>query len=435
MRTPLLLAGLLKMRNPASEIALFDIDQEQADLMRSLGCHAISADQRTNIRVAIHAEDAIKGSDFVVCAIRPGGMKRRAADERAAVSLGFAGQETTGPAGSAMAWRNVGAVMQYVRLMEVLAPNAWLINFTNPAGLVTQAVHHASSISTVGICDTPAEIFHRIAEAFHVRLENVQCEYFGLNHLGFVRRAEIDGQDRMGELLADETKLSSLYPAPLFPPALIRQLGLIPTEYVFFYLRPSVALLNQNAVGRTRGEELVELNDRVNQQLRDIFAREGTQGAVRAYQRYMNHRNESYLQLEGAGASAAGHQPSTSWNPFDAVTGYHRIAVEVIEGLSGAGPRPMVLNIQNEGTLAQFADDDVVEVSCIVEQGRIRRVPQAPVPATVSGLLESTKGYERTAAGACLALDRERMIYALTQYPLIGDWDRATKIVSTMFTA
>lgn len=430
LRTPLLLSGLMRTGRLPDEIALFDLDSRQASLMAALG-RAASPESPSLLRVAANAEDAIADSDFVICSIRPGGIEARARDERTAVKMGFAGQETIGPAGAAMAWRTIPAVLEYARLIEKLAPNSWLINFTNPAGLVTQAIHQHSGIKAVGICDTPAELFYRIALSFGVPPKVVSCDYFGLNHLGFVRRVEVHGQDRTRELLADDERLQSLYPAPLFPPALLRQIGLIPTEYAFFYYRPSLALANQVKVGKTRGEELLEMNHNFYSDVADATEREGGEGGLRVYARYLNHRNASYLQLEGGGASAFAEE-APDWDPFEAVTGYHRIAVQTIQALCGASPVAIVLNVPNQGALPELEPDDIVEINCHVDGSGITRLGQGSIPSSVRGLLESTKAYERSLVRAALAQDKGQLIGALTQHPLIRDWDSASALVTAL---
>ena len=234
LRTPLLLSALLKTGKVPEEIALFDLDPAHASLMANLG-RASMPYGPSLLRVSTTAEDAIDSAAFVICSIRPGGMAARARDERIALEMGYAGQETIGPAGSAMAWRTIPAVLDYVRIM---------------AGLVTQAVRDVSTIRSVGICDTPAELFLQIARAFGTALENVECEYFGLNHLGFVRKVLVHGVDRTQQLLNDDHLLNGLYPAPLFPPELLRHMQLIPSEYDFFTSDPTLPVKINSALAK-----------------------------------------------------------------------------------------------------------------------------------------------------------------------------------------
>src|SRR5262249_29877850 len=150
----------------------------------------------------------------------------------------------------------IPVTLGHARLVERVAPRAWFINFTNPAGLITQALTHNTNLRVIGICDTPSELFHKIAAAVGAGCEEVVCDYAGLNHLGWVRRVRLRGEDVTERLLDDGALLRSLYPSDLFDPELIRVLRLIPTEYLFFYYSQGRAYRNQRAAGASRGEEL-----------------------------------------------------------------------------------------------------------------------------------------------------------------------------------
>ena len=201
VRTPLLIHGLLQAQQTlkSSEIVLFDASQERAEIMAALG-QEISNKLGVEIRLSTTTslESAVEGSSFVLSSVRIGGMSARARDERTAIENGLAGQETTGPGGVAMALRTVPVALAHARVVERLAPKAWFINFTNPAGLITHALNQHTNLRVVGICDTPAELFHRIAQALGVAPAETQCEYAGLNHLGWVRRVSVGGKDVTG---------------------------------------------------------------------------------------------------------------------------------------------------------------------------------------------------------------------------------------------
>ncbi len=166
VRTPLVIFGVNESRRHLGidEMVLYDPDTERAAMMCRLGNAVIAREGGDlKLRVAARAEDAIDGSSFVLTAIRAGGMQAREADERIAIEHGYPGQETTGPGGFAMGLRNAAAAIGYGRLVVRLAPKAWMINFTNPAGMITQAVSHHTAARVIEICDTPTELFHRIA--------------------------------------------------------------------------------------------------------------------------------------------------------------------------------------------------------------------------------------------------------------------------------
>ena len=270
VRTPLVIYGVNESSAHlgVGEMVLYDLDAQRAQLMCELGRALVAREGGSlQLRVATDLDDAIAGADFVLTAIRVGGIKARAIDERISIENGYPGQETTGPGGVAMGLRTAAVAIEYAKAIERLAPDAWMINFTNPAGLITQAVSHHSSVKVIGICDTPTELFHRIAHALGEAPEEVRCDYIGLNHLGWVRRVMVQGEDRLDDLLGSDDALRSLYQAELFDFALLRSLRLIPTEYLFFYYSRRRALANQCAAGATRGEEIGKLNEELLGQL------------------------------------------------------------------------------------------------------------------------------------------------------------------------
>ena len=234
VRAPLLIHGLAQAQAlfGIGEVTLFDIDVERTETIAGIGREIVrKLGAGFAIRVTSDLEDAATGADFVLSSIRVGGMKARARDERLAIEHGLAGQETTGPAGAAMALRTLPVTLGQAKVVEAVAPDAWFINFSNPAGLITQALTEHTRLKVIGICDTPSEVFHKIAEAVGAPASEMFFDYAGLNHLGWVRRVLLRGEDITERLLADTELLRGLYPADLFDPALIQTLKLIPTEY------------------------------------------------------------------------------------------------------------------------------------------------------------------------------------------------------------
>lgn len=420
VRTPLLIHGLADSGLDISQLALYDIDESRARTMASLGQLLAPFPVVPFSRF----ETAVDGASFVLSSIRVGGIAARARDERLAIDHGFAGQETTGPGGAAMALRTIPVVLDHVRKIQKLAPQAWYISFTNPAGLISQAVAAHTKIRAIGICDTPSELFHRIAATLG---GPVTCDYAGLNHLGWVRRVTQNGQDVTQQLLNNEDLLRSLYPADLFDPVLIRTLGLIPTEYLFFYYSQTRALSNQVKAGSTRGAEI----EKMNLDLFAALASETPTEGLNVYRNYLMRRNASYMKLEGESGSAFStyeEQP----DPFAAATGYHRIAVEVLLGLNSDTPRQAVLNVPNNGTIKGMASEDVVEVLCDIT--RAGPVPKkvGRLPDSVRGLVLSVKSYERTLIEAAVQKSFSLAQLALLEYPIISEWEPAGQLLRAL---
>jgi 6-phospho-beta-glucosidase len=329
-----------------------------------------------------------------------------------------------------MALRTLPVTLGHAKVIERVAPGAWFINFTNPAGLITQALAQNTTLKVIGICDTPSELFHKIAEAVGAPAADVVCDYAGLNHLGWVRRVHLRGEDITERLLDDTSLLRSLYPASLFDPTLLQALRLIPTEYLFFYYSQRKAYRNQLSAGASRGEELQRMN-------RGLFEHLGAQTdseALATYTSYLQQRNASYMKLEGLGGSAFApvkNEPS----PFELATGYHRIALDVMNGLLSDRAREIVLNVMNRGAIDGLEADDVVEVQCDVDRTGARPRRSGHLPEQVRGLTLSVKAYERTTIRASIEGSRALAQLALLEYPSIAQWEIAGEALSSLMAA
>ncbi|MFC7108390.1 hypothetical protein ACFQQB_53060 [Nonomuraea rubra] len=196
-------------------------------------------------------DTALRGADFVFSAIRVGGLAGRTADERVALELGLVGQETTGAGGVAYGLRTVPVAVRVAERVATLAPDAWVINFTNPAGMVTEAMRRVLGDRVIGICDSPLGLVRRAAAALGLDPARVSPGYVGLNHLGWLRGLTFEGRDVLPRLLADDDLLGRVEEARLFGPDWVRALGAMPNEYLYYYYftREAVAA----GSGRTRG--------------------------------------------------------------------------------------------------------------------------------------------------------------------------------------
>jgi 6-phospho-beta-glucosidase len=429
VRTPLVIYGLAQTRDltGVNELTLFDLDRERTGIIARIGREIVRrSGADLSVTVCPTLESALEGAHFVLNSIRVGGMSARARDERIAIEHGLAGQETTGPGGAAMALRTVPITLSHAHIVERIAPDAWFINFTNPAGLITQALTGNTSLRVVGICDTPMELFHRIATTLGARTDEMQFDYAGLNHLGWVRRVLQKGQDVTASLMDDDDKLKRIYPDGLFDPALIRTLGLLPTEYLFFYYRQRTALANQERAGASRGQEL----ERMNVDLFRSLAAASPVEALETYRAYLQRRNASYMKLESQASSAFATEEQQQEDPFETATGYHRIALEVMTALLSDQPRTIVLNVPNHGAIPDLEPDDVVEVPCEISRNGIVPHQTGPLAESVRGLVLAVKAYERTTIRAALAKSTRLAELALLEYPIIGQWDLACEVLN-----
>ena len=435
IRTPLVVHGLAQAQARLSlgEIALYDIDRERLALVASLSREAARQLGSTlNITTPDNLADAVTGAEFIIHSIRVGGIAARARDERLAIEHGIAGQETTGIGGLAKALRTIPVVLEQARVIEQHAPDAWFISFTNPAGLMAQALTQHTRLRAIGICDTPTEIFHRLALALNAQPEEVRCDYFGLNHLGWVRRVELRGQDVTERVLNDDALLRGLYSAELFDPAMIRALSLIPSEYLYFYYEQQRALANQHAAGASRGEEIVRLNVDLFAQLEREITASQLPHALTIYRDYLRRRSGSYMKLEAEAGSALQAGVEQEEDPFDAATGYHRIALDVMTALVSTQPSRIVLNVANRGAINGLNHDDVVEVPCLIDRHGPQPLAVGTLPASVSGLVQAVKEYERLTIRAAVEGSKELARLALLAYPLVGEWQPASHLLEAL---
>jgi 6-phospho-beta-glucosidase len=414
VRTPLLVNGLTHSDLPIDQIALYDDDQERLAIIgRVAEQMAARPELAEGRRVALCTSlaDCVSGADFVFTSIRVGGMAQRIHDETIAQRHGIVGQETVGPAGFAMAARTIPHMVRYAREINHLAPSAWIINFTNPVGMVTEAMRTESS-RVIGICDTPTELFEEVARALGLAPDRCDFDYFGLNHLGWLREVYSDGVPHLHRLWSDPDRLRSIYKVPLFDPAFLRDLQLLPTEYVYYYEQPQRAFENVRRAGQTRAQAIAELTTALFESLR-----ERTADVVAVYRAYLQARSAGYMQIESGGAPAA--PPAASQ-----LSGYDKIALSVVRAIHFNANAVVPLSVANGGNIADLLDRDVVEVPCLLNANGARPLHVARIPDRVWPLVMRVKEYERLTVRAALAQSLDAANEALALNPLVPD--RAT---------
>jgi 6-phospho-beta-glucosidase len=415
VRTPLLVNGLTHSDLPIDEIALFDIDRDRLAVIAPL-----AAMYSATVRAYDEARGAVSGASFVFLSIRVGGIAARARDEAIAIAHGVVGQETVGPAGFAMAMRTIPRALEYMELIETEAPAAWVINFTNPVSIITQALT-ATTVRAIGICDTPTELFEDVARTLDLESSRCDFDYFGLNHLGWLREVYCDGVPQLARLWDDSRSLERVYRSPIFEAPFLRGLSLLPTEYLFYYYRPLAALENLRRAGRTRGDTIAALNDRL---FRDLRAA-GADRRRDIYERYLDARSASYMQIEAGGSQPIARSPAT-------LTGYDKIALDVVRAIHGDSNAIIPLNVRNRGALRDLDDADVVEVPCVVNANGARPLAVGVLPEGVDDLVMRVKDYEwltLEAASTGVDEDAER---ALARHPLVDDTALAKRLVAAL---
>lgn len=417
-RTPLLVNGLTRSDLPIEQMALYDSDQARLEVVAAL---ARRVGGRIRVTTTSSSAEAIAGADFVFLSIRVGGIAARARDEATALDLGLVGQETVGPAGFAMAMRTIPHVVAYAREVAERAPSAWIINFTNPVGIITQAVRTATGARIIGICDTPTEMYEEVCHALDLPSSEAFVDYFGLNHLGWVREVYWRGVPQMHRLWADADRLARVYRTPLFASDFLRELRLLPTEYVYFYHFGERAVANTKRAGSSRAHVI----ERLNAQLMEDLAK-AERDAVEIYEAYIAARDAGYMQIE------SGSGVPRSKSPWAEVTGYDRIALNTVRAIHFNTGAIIPLNVDNRGNLPDLAGDDVVEVPCVVNANGALPLHVGPVPDQVRRLLMRVKEYERLTVSAALTGDPALARRALASNPLVPTDAAADALLSSL---
>lgn len=431
VRSPLLIYGLAEVaeRVGLDTVTLYDIDDRRLQLIgRVAGAMGKRCGMRAKVRATSRAEEAVEGASFVISSIRAGGIPARIRDEAIPLSHGLVGQETVGAGGFAFALRNLHPMLEYARLVAKAVPNAVLINFTNPVGILSQGLLNHTDARVLGVCDTPLETFEVIAKALDRNPFELDFDYFGLNHLGWIRAVrDRNGKDLLPDLLRSPDLIRRCYRHELFPPELIQQLGVIPTEYLYFYYFPQRAVENMRKSGKSRGQVIEELNEQLFSKLADAPDSQ----LVPLYEDYLRERNASYFSIE----TTAGKGRDDKHELYSQFSGYERIAVLLIEALCSETPRSIPLTVRNGSALPDLRDDDSVEMLCDVSSAGAKPRPCGSAPDSVRALLLRVKEYERMTVEASIKGSYDAALAALEMNPLVGQTSVARAVLDEFIEA
>jgi 6-phospho-beta-glucosidase len=396
--TPELVEGFVTRtdRLPVDELVLLDIDPERLAIVGALAERMVrAAGWAGSVRLTDQMTEALEGANFVIVQLRVGGNQARFLDETIPLRFGCIGQETTGPGGFAKALRTVPVVLELAeRTAQIGAPDAWVVDFTNPTGLVTQALldqgHRACGLCNVAIGVQRDLATHLEVEPSHIRLDHV-----GLNHLSWVRAVLVDGVDRLPELLAEAPEeLTEAAPIEL-----VRALGAIPSSYLRYYYRTSEVLEHQRT-HRTRAEEVLEIEA----------------GLLELYRDPALDTKPKLLEERGG-----------AW--------YSDAAAALVASLHAGTGDEQVVNVLNEGAIPNMPPRDVVELTCRVDRAGAFAQPTDPLAPEMLGLVQHAKAYERLTIEAALTGSRTSALNALVTNPLVGDVDRAGPMLDALLDA
>lgn len=395
--TPELVEGFIRRfaELPIRDLYLVDVEEgrEKLEIVSALAERMI---RKSGVDIRVHPtldrREALKDADFVTTQFRVGQLDARIRDEKIPLRYHVIGQETTGAGGFAKALRTIPVILDICRDMKELCPDAWLINFTNPSGIVTEAVLNHTDIKAIGLCNVPVGMLHDVAEQFEVGVERVRIDYVGINHLLWGRNITVDGSDvteKMLELAGKAGKREMLKNIPdiHFDADFLKSLGMLPISYLkYYYMAPQMldeCVHDAETVG-TRGEVVKKIEKELFELYRDPDL------AVKPQQ-----------LAERGGAH------------------YSDAACSLIDSIYNNRGDMQTVNVRNNGTNCDLPGNAVIERNCIIDRLGAHPVTLGHTPLKVRGLLQVVKAYEQMTIEAAVRGDYSMALQALTTHPLV----------------
>ncbi len=395
--TPELVDGIARLADDVKvdELVLVDPDEARLSVVGPVSARIMRAyGHPAQLRWTTDPDDGLDGAGAVVIQLRVGGQAARQRDETWPLEYGCIGQETTGAGGFAKALRTVPVVLDIAeRARRRALPTAWIINFTNPVGIVTRALLDAGH-RALGLCNVAIGFQRGFAALLGVEPSRVMLDHVGLNHLTWERAATVDGVDALpglmsayGDEVAEHTGL---------PAAVMHDLGAVPSYYLHYFYEHD-AVVERQRHEPTRAEVVAGVE-------RELLAAYADPA--------LDHKPEALSQRGGAFYSEA--------------------AVALLASLVSDAGDAQVVNLRNQGTLPFLPDEAVIEVPAAIGAGGAVAVPVAPLPPLMSGLVAHVSAYEELAVDAALRGGRKRVADALLAHPLVGQYELAGRLADRL---
>lgn len=410
--TPELVEGFIKRYDelPVRELWLVDIEegQEKLEIVGNLARRMVKkAGVDIKIYTTLNRREALKDADFVTTQLRVGQLDARIKDEKIPLSHGVIGQETNGAGGLFKALRTIPVILDIVKDIKELCPNAWLINFTNPAGIVSESVFRYTDFEKyIGLCNVPIGMKKEVAKALDVDSERIDMDFAGLNHMVYGLKVRLDGNDITKEAVEKflENNMSMKNIKDIrFNDEFVKSLGIIPCPYHRYYYKKEDMLeseLDDFKEGKIRGQIVKKLEE----ELFEIYKDESL--------------DIKPPQLEQRGGAY-----------------YSDAACNLINSIYNNKKDIQVVNTLNKGAIIDFKDDEVVEVSCIITKEGPRPISIGHLPVEISGLVRNIKSFELLAAKAAVTGDYKTAYTALCINPLTPSDDKAKVILDELMEA
>ncbi|MBU5440428.1 6-phospho-beta-glucosidase [Paenibacillus sp. MSJ-34] len=392
--TPELIEGMIKRKDslPIGELALMDIDERKQEIVGKLCERMIRAEQiPCRVVMTQSLDEALRDADFVLGQIRVGKLPARVLDEKIPLKYGLIGQETCGIGGFFKAMRTIPVMLQIAERMKALCPEAWLINFSNPAGIITEALLNHTEVKMLGLCNVPFNMFKSIREK--LQLKDPKFTYVGLNHLSWITAIEQDGTDYLKTALHMGLNSEAMknIPSSGFGKELVQMVGAIPSSYLEYYYFKNKKLKVLMESELSRGEKCMQIEE----ELLQIYA-------------------DSRLHSKPEQLSSRGG------------ANYSEVAISLVDAIYNDKQEVHVVNVLNRGALDFMEDCDAVEVCAIVGKDGAKPIPIRDFTNRhIIDYMRMVKAYERETVAAAVSGSEDAAMRALLMNPLVGDYDAA----------
>jgi 6-phospho-beta-glucosidase len=432
-RTPIVWDSLSRVAQDCSveAVILHDVDETRlARVATVIEARRRELGSGPPVITTIDLDAATDGVDVVFCAIRVGGLSGRVVDETIPLREGVLGQETVGPGGISFALRTVPVIVSIAEKVAKRAPGAWFLNFTNPAGLVTEALRPALGDRVVGICDAPATLHAGVARALSRKMSELSFDYAGLNHLGWLLAVRDGSKDLLPELLTDTDRLSLVPEAALLGTQWVCRLRMIPNEYLVYYERPGEIIDALRRAGKTRAEILFE-------QERCFYSHPSNdpQRVLAAWRAAKDARFGTYMSEARPSSVRSPQVVDLPPDEGPGETGYAAIAESFLRGIAGASDATLTLNVPNRGAITAVPSDAVVEIPCRVATDGLHPEPVSALPSAQADLVARVKEVERLTLASLDKSSRAYALEAIATHPLVPDRGVAERILDAYIAA
>lgn len=415
------------------ELALMDNNPEKLRIYGGMAKRVAGILQpQMKVFLTSDASEAVKDADYVITTIRVGGDGMRIRDERIAISKELLGQETTGAAGFSFAMRSIPALIEYCEIIKKFAkPSVKVFNFTNPAGIVSQALRDCGYDFTFGICDAPSGMLNQFAELYGESADNIAGECYGINHLSFFKSITLNGKEILHELINLDDKAKLRTELRFFEKDLLTALDTVPNEYLYYYYYRERAIKNIIEARVTRGELISSVNKNMTNELFSLDAVTDFEKCLKIFEKWHGIRENMYMERE-TGVKKEKPFEFDIYSPENG--GYAGVALRYITLRESGKTGDMVLCVPNNGAIEALNDNDIVEVTCTISGGEAVAHKMRDLPENNVELIRRVKLYERNAAKAIVNKNIRLATDALALHPLVNSYSLAKELVEEYLT-